>query len=177
MKKQEILSCIRLFLMPVLVILLGLILIINPDSATAFISRVLGGILILIAVAFGISAIAESSGRTVKSIVAVVMAVVGGWLVQNPLALAAWLGRFVGVVLIIDSLQDITELRHFGKTFRLPLILAILGVVLVVMPMTTSRLVFSLCGVAVLIIGAVMLLDRLRNKPRLQSGDDIIDAE
>jgi len=177
MKKQDILSYVRLFLAPVLVMLLGLILIVNPDSATAFVSKVLGGILILICIAFGIGAIFEPQGRTVKAIVAVVLAIVGGWLVRNPLALAAWLGRFIGVLLIVDSLQDIAQLRRFGKRYLLPLILAIVGVVLVVMPLTTSRLMFSACGVAVLVIGIIMLLDRLKSKPRLKSGDDIIDAQ
>ena len=177
MKKQEILSYIRLFLAPVLVMLLGLILIINPDSATVLISKILGGIIILIAIGFGVSAIFDSKGRSVKAITSVVMAIVGGWLVNNPLALAAWLGRFIGVLLIIDGLQDIGELRRFGKTFLLPLIVTIVGAVLVLMPMTTSRLVFTLCGVVVLIIGAAMLLDRMRSKPRLKSRSDIIDAE
>jgi len=177
MKKQEILSYIRLFLAPVLVMLLGLILIVNPDSATAFVSKIMGSIIILIGVGFGISAIFEKKGRSAKAITAVVMAVAGGWLVNNPLALAAWIGRFIGVLLIIDGIQDILELRRFGKTFLMPLIVAIVGVILVVMPMTTSRLVFTLCGIVVLIIGAAMLLDRLKSKPRLKTAGDIIDAE
>lgn len=177
MKKQELISMIKLFLAPVLVILLGFILIFNPDSATALISKLLGGIIILIGVASGISAIFEKKGRTAKAIVAVVMALVGGWLVNNPLALAAWIGRFIGVLLVIDGLQDIQELRKCGKTFLLPLIVAVVGVVLILMPMTTSRLVFTICGVVVLVIGAAMLLDRLKSRPRLKSAGDIIDAE
>lgn len=177
MKKQEILSYIRLFLAPVLVMLLGLILIINPDSATALISKTLGTIIILIGVGFGISAIFEKKGRTPKAIAAVVLAVAGGWLVNNPLALAAWIGRFIGVLLIIDGVQDIMELRRFGKTFLMSLIITVVGAVLVLMPLTTSRLVFTLCGVVVLVIGAAMLLDRLKSRPRLKSAGDIIDAE
>ena len=92
MKKAEILSYIRLFLAPVLVMLLGLILIVNPDSATALISKILGTVIILIGIGFGLSAIFEKRGRSAKSITAVVMAIVGSWLVNNPLALAAWLG-------------------------------------------------------------------------------------
>lgn len=177
MKKQEILSYIRLFLAPVLVMLLGLILIVNPDSATALISKVLGTIIIVIGIGFGIGAIVNAKGRTARAITAVVMAVAGGWLVNNPLALAAWIGRFIGVLLVIDGLQDIIELRKFGKSFLLPLIIAVVGAVLVVMPLTTSRLVFTLCGIVVLIIGAAMLFDRLKTRPRLKSADDIIDAE
>lgn len=177
MKKQDILSYIRLFLAPVLVMLLGLILIVNPDSATALISKVLGTIIIVIGIGFGIGAIVNAKGRTARAITAVVMAVAGGWLVNNPLALAAWIGRFIGVLLVIDGLQDIIELRKFGKSFLLPLIIAVVGAVLVVMPLTTSRLVFTLCGIVVLIIGAAMLFDRLKTRPRLKSADDIIDAE
>ena len=119
----------------------------------------------------------KKSGAKALIIAAIVLAVAGGWLGSHPLALAAWLGRFIGVLLIIDGLQDIGELRRFGKTFLLPLIVTIVGAVLVLMPMTTSRLVFTLCGVVVLIIGGAMLLDRMRSKPRLKSRSDIIDAE
>ena len=177
MKKEEILSYIRLFLIPVLVMVLGLILIFNPDSATVLISKILGSVIILIGIASGVSAIFNERGRSAKAITAVVMAIVGGWLVNNPLALAQWISRFIGVLLVINGLQDIGELRRFGKTFLLPLIVAIVGVVLVVMPMTTSRLIFTLCGIVVLIIGGAMLLDRLKSKPRLKSRSDIIDAE
>lgn len=177
MKKDDIFSLIRLILAPVMVILLGLILIVNPDSATALISKVLGWILIGIAVGIGLSAVFKDSGRIGKGIAAVLFAVAGGWLVKNPLALAAWIGRFIGVLLIIDGLQDIANLRKVGKSFLMPLIATAVGVILVVMPMTTSRLVFTLCGIVVLLIGVGMLLERLKGKKRLsEPKDDIIDA-
>ena len=177
MKKDEIFSLLRLILAPVLVIALGLVLIWNPDSATALISRILGWILICIAVGIGLSAVFQESGRVGKGIAAVLFAVAGGWLVRNPLALAAWIGRFVGVLLVIDGLQDIANLRRAGRRFMMPLIATAVGVILVVMPMATSRLVFTLCGVVVLVIGVGMLLERLKGKKRLESSkDDIIDA-
>lgn len=177
MKKEEVLSYIRLFLAPVLVMVLGLILIFNPDSATALISKLLGGVIILIGIGSGVSAIFNKKGRGAKAITAVVMAIVGGWLVNNPLALAQWISRFIGVLLVINGIQDIGELRRFGKTFLMPLILTVVGAVLILMPMTTSRLVFTLCGIVVLILGTAMLLDRLKSKPRLKTSGDIVDAE
>jgi len=177
MKKEDIISYIRLFLPPVLVMLLGLILIFNPDSATALISKLLGGVIILIGIGSGVSAIFSKKGRGAKAITAVVMAIVGGWLVNNPLALAQWISRFIGVLLVINGIQDIGELRRFGKTFLMPLILTVVGAVLILMPMTTSRLVFTLCGIVVLILGTAMLLDRLKSKPRLKTSGDIVDAE
>lgn len=177
MKKEDIFSVIRLILAPVLVIVLGLVLIFNPDSASAFISKLLGWILICIGVGVGLSAVFKDNARVFKGIVAVIFAVAGGWLVKNPLALAAWIGRIIGVLLVIDGVQDIVTLRKVGKTFLMPLIVTVVGVILVVMPMATSRLVFSLCGIVVLIIGVGMLLERLKTKKRLQEPkDDIIDA-
>lgn len=179
MKKQEIISLVKLLLAPVLVILLGLILIINPDSATALISKALGTVIILVGVGFGISAVFEKKGRAAKSIAAVVLAITGGWLVNNPLALAAWIGRIIGILLIIDGVQDIGELRKCGMTFRMPLLVTVIGAVLLLVPMTTSRLVFALIGVVVLVVGVAMLLDRLKGKKRLNQpkNPDIIDAE
>lgn len=177
MKKEDIFSLIRLILAPVLVILLGLVLIVNPDSAAALIAKILGWILICIAVGIGLSAVFQESGRIGKGIAAVLFAVAGGWLVRNPLALAAWIGRFIGVLLVLDGLQDIANLRKTGRRFLMPLIATAVGVILLVMPMTTSRLVFTLCGIVVLIIGVGMLLERLKGKKRLEGPkDDIIDA-
>lgn len=177
MKKDEIISIIRLLLAPVLVIVLGLVLIFHPDSASALISKILGWILICIGVGVGISAVFRDSARIFKGIVAVIFAAVGGWLVKNPLALAAWIGRIIGALLIIDGVQDMANLRKVGKGFLMPLTVTVVGAILVLMPMTTSRLVFSLCGIVVLIVGVGMLLERLKGKKRLDGPkDDIIDA-
>lgn len=177
MKKQDILSLLKLLLAPVLVMILGLILIVNPDSASALISKILGWVIIAAAICLGVSAIFNESGRIGKGICAVALAVIGGWLVSNPLALAAWIGRIIGILLVIDGIQDILELRKQGMSFLLPLIVTIVGAVLVLMPMTTSRIVFSACGVVVLIIGIGMLVERLKGKKRLSPPkDDIIDA-
>lgn len=177
MKKDDIFSLIRLLLAPVLVILLGLVLIFNPDSASALISKVLGWIIIAVGIGFGISAVFNQTGRIGKGICAVILAVAGGWLVNNPLALASWIGRIIGILLVIDGIQDILHLRREGKTFLMPLIVTIVGAVLVLMPMATSRIIFILCGIVVLVIGIAMLLDRLKGQRRLKGTDnDIIDA-
>lgn len=177
MKKNDILSWTRLLLAPVLVILLGLLLLVNPDSASALISRLLGWLLAILAVGFGIAALVSDRGRTGKVIAAIALAVGGGVLTRNPLLLASFAGRVVGILLMIDGVQDILNARRRGVRFLLPMIVTVMGAVLVLMPMTASRLVFSLCGLVVMIIGIMMLLDRLR-KPRLSGGkSDIIDAE
>lgn len=178
MKKEDIFAKIRVFLAPVLVILLGLTLLFNPDSASALISRIIGGVLGLIAIGFGISAIASPRGRAGKVVCSIAFAVVGGWLGSNPLLLASWFGRIAGILLLVDGVQDILNCRRLGTGFLFPVLVTLLGLVLVLLPMTASRLIFALCGLIVLIVGAAMLLNRLRGKRRLQEPEDpnIIDA-
>ena len=176
MKKETIYSLIRVLWAPAALILLGAVLLFNPDSASAFISKLLGWALIAVGIGFGIAAIADKNGRTGKAIAAVALAVVGGWLTKNPLALAAWVGRIVGILLVIDGVQDMIQLKNQGQRFLLPLIVSVVGAVLILLPLTTTRLVFSLCGIVVLVLGIVMLLDRLKDCKKLNSGDDIIDA-
>lgn len=178
MKKEDIISKVQLFLIPVLIIALGLVLLFNPDSASALISRILGGILGLTAICFGISALVNTKGRAGKVIGAVVCALIGGWLGTHPLVLAAWIGRVIGIVLVIDGFQDIMSSRRQGTSFLFPAIVALVGVILVLMPMTASRLLFSICGLVVLIVGVVMLLERIRGGKRLREPKDpnVIDA-
>lgn len=175
MKKNDVLSLVRLLLAPVVVILLGLVLLVNPDTASVLISKLLGALLAVLAVGCGIAALVSPQGRTGKVVCAILLAVAGGVLSRNPLWLASFAGRVVGILLLIDGLQDIFAARGRGVRFLMPVVVTLLGAILVLMPMTASRLVFSLCGLVVTVVGIVMLLDRLR-KPRLKDGGDIIDA-
>lgn len=178
MKNNQILFKIQLLLAPVLVILLGLLLLLNPDSASALIAKLLGWLILAIGIGFGIAALVSSQGRTGKVIAAAALCAAGSFLSRNPLVLAAWVGRLVGILLLLDGIQDILHAYKRGARFLLPLIVAVIGAVLILMPMTTSRVVFSLCGLVVLFIGIAMLLDRLRRKS-LPGGDgdpNIIDA-
>ena len=177
MKKQDILSLLQLLLVPVLLVLLGFILLVNPDAASAMISRIIGYALILAAIGTGLTAVFSSS-KIPKGILAVMLAVFGGWLVANPLMLAAWIGRFLGVLILINSIPDLIYARKHGGRALFNLIAALAGGTLILLPLTASRLVFSLCGGVVLIIGVLMFLDRIRSRRWLPEGDDpnIIDA-
>jgi len=178
MKKQEFFSILRFLLAPILVIALGLLLLIHPDSASVLLSRLLGGLLTLLGIGFGIAALFRDRGRIGGLITAAALLIFGGVLSANPLLLAAFAGRVAGLLLVIDGLGDMVQAHRRGVRFLLPLLVTILGGILVLLPMTASRLVFSLCGLAVTVIGVFMLLDRLRLR-RLNGGDEdpnIIDA-
>ena len=181
MKKENISSLVSRFLMPVLLMVLGLVLLFNPDTASALIARLLGLTLVAVGIILGVSAISSPGGQAGKGIASVLFVVVGGWLAGNPLMLAAWIGRLVGILLVIGGLQDISQCRRRGVRFVMPLVTAIVGAELILLPMTTSRVVFSLCGLVVLVIGGAMFLDRLRGSKRLEGQEEpedpnIIDA-
>lgn len=178
MKKEDFFGKLQLLLTPVLIILLGLVLVFCPDSASALIARLLGWALSLVAIGLGVAAIVSAQGRTGKVIGAIVCAVIGGWLGSNPLVLAAWFGRIIGIVLVLDGVQDILNSMRQGRRFLLPILVTLVGVVLILMPMTASRLIFSVFGIVILVIGVVMLLDRLKGNKRLNGPQDpnIIDA-
>lgn len=163
---------------PVAVILLGLVLIVCPDIATALAARILGWILTIIGIGFGIAAIIDRDHAVRKGITAVVFACAGGWLTANPLVLAAWLGRLMGLMITARGVRDLMLCASRGYSRILALITAAVGVVLIVLPMTTSRLVFAVCGIVVLLLGIGMLLDRLKHLHYLPQGKDrnIIDA-
>lgn len=178
MKKQDILSTVQLFLAPVLVILLGLLLLINPDSASVLLSKLMGGLLILVAVIVAVAALFSQQRRVFKLVCAFLILNCGIVLTRNPLLLASFAGRVVGLLLFIDGFADLLNAHRGGIRGLMPLLVTILGGILILMPMTASRLIFSLCGLAVTVIGIFMLLDRLRYR-RLPGHDDdpnIIDA-
>ena len=169
---------IKWLITPVILMILGLVLLLSPDSATTLVAQILGWILVAIGVGCVISAIGDRIGVVGKVLAALVFCGVGSWMILRPLALAAWIGRFVGVLLMIQGIQDILYLRSRHGSLFLPIVTAIVGAVLVVLPMTTSRLVFSVIGGVVLVIGIVMLIQRIRLRKLLEEPDDpnIIDA-
>ena len=177
MKKRELLPLLYQLASPVLVMVLGLILLVSPDTASALISKILGWCLTLVGVGIGIWAIADRSGAVGKGVAAVLCVVTGGWLSAHPLLLAAGIGRFFGILIAIRGIRDLLLARDRGQSNTLAVITTVVGAVLVLLPMTTSRLVFRICGIVILAIGAAMLVQRLKENRYLPGGkNDIIDA-
>ena len=177
MKKNDIFPLVQLYLAPVLVILLGVLLLINPDSASVLISLLLGGILTILGIVVGVGFL-FGARKPGKLVMALGLLAAGSILSRNPLLLASFAGRIIGLLLLVDGIGDLVNARRQGIRGLMPLVVTVLGAVLTLMPMSASRLVFSLCGLLVAIVGVMMLLDRIRRR-RLPGGDKdrkIIDA-
>ena len=175
MKRWDLSSLLYRIAWPAALVVMGLILMLNPDSLSARISTVLGWGLVLGGVCFVAAAVLNRFG-TLRSILgALVCLTLGSWLLRHPLVLAAGIGRIAGILLLIRGGQEWFDSRY-PRGRLLAAAAAVLGVVLIVMPMTASRVVFSLCGLAVLAVGAVMLVERLRDPGGPKNPPDIIDA-
>ena len=177
MKKRDILSLLYQLASPAALMVLGLILFLSPDSASALIAKLIGWGLTLVGIAVGIAAIVDRKGAVGKGVAAVLCVLAGGALSANPLILAAGIGRLLGILIAARGLRDLFLARNNGYGQPLALITTIVGILLILLPMTTSRLVFRICGIVILLIGGAMLLERLKNHRYLEGGDkDIIDA-
>lgn len=177
MKKRDIFSLVYQLASPVALMLLGLVLILNPDTASALIARILGWAMVLTGVGIGIAAIFSRHGQVGKGVMAVGCVSIGGFLMRNPLVLAAGIGRLLGILLILRGGRDVMLSKRRGHGQILAMAVTAIGVALTVLPMTTSRLVFSGIGAVVLVIGIAMLLDRLKDRDLLEDRDpNIIDA-
>lgn len=176
MKQADILFWLRQLAMPVIIMLLGAILLVYPDSAAIVIATLLSYILLLGGICYGAYGIlGPNSRRTTRLITAAFCLMLGSALLANPLLLARNLGRVLGLILAIEGAENLFK-HSVSKTMA---ILTLAGaVVLLLAPMTASRLVFSLCGLILLVIGIAQLLERLRRRRIGRGNDDpnIIDA-
>lgn len=177
MKKHDILPVLYQLASPLALILLGLILLVSPDTAAVLISRIIGWGFFAVGIGFGIAALVSRGGDVGKIIAAAACIGLGSFLTAHPLWLARWIGRVLGILLMLRGGRDFFQSRLREGKF-LSLVCAVLGVVLTVLPMTVSRWVFSLCGLVMVAVGVVMVLERLKERKYLEGGDDpnIIDA-
>ena len=188
MNKKYIASLLGIVGIPALMILLGLILLISPDSASALASKLLGWVLTLYGLGYGLFGFfATPAKRAVRVLWALVFLALGIFLLRNPLFLAESLGRLVGLFLTlrgIGSLSEAMRLKRDGlphlHRMTASLITMVCGVILIVLPLTASRLLFGICGGVMAVVGIINLLSRLEEIKRLKEPENnpkIIDAE
>ncbi len=178
MKKYDFFSLLRLLAAPALTVLMGLVLLLSPDTATALVSRLLGWVFLLLAVADGFSA---RAGDKKKILRAVIVGIIGVWVLLNPLSLAKSLGRVLGLTFFIWGSGSIRKNYRDRLTPGIVAAgaVALLGIALFLVPMTATRLVLNIAGIVIIGIGVADGYDRLYGKKMLNDGDDpnIIDVE
>lgn len=176
MKKNSISAFVSRFATPAVLILLGLVLIFCPDTASALISKVAGWGLMMAGIIVAVAMVVDRNWSVSRILTILVLAALGRWLMTHPLAWAAWGGRIIGILLLLRGIRDFTQ-SAFAQGKVLSVVTAVLGLVLILLPMTASRMVFSLCGVVILVVGGGMLAERIWEKKNWEDDDpNIIDA-
>lgn len=176
MKKREILDLLYELGSAIGLILAGLVLTFCPDVASALVSRLLGWCITLVGIGFGIGALVNRTKAISRGVTAVGLACIGGFLSANPLVLAAFLGKVMGLLILLRGLRELFLAGRRGYGHILGLLITAAGGALILLPMTASRLVFSGCGLVILISGVLMLLEKLRHRQLPPGKPDIIDA-
>lgn len=175
MNKREMTGFFRDNLLHILLVVFGLVLVLDPDGAAALVTKLLGWVLVAVgAVQLVVPALEKrtiSAGLWVGGGVLILGGVI---LLSRPLILANLIGRVLGVLLLVEGLQNI---RRSGKVLAAVTIVA--GVVLILMPRTLTQTLFAICGIVLMVIGAVHIVSWLRGTRFLEQGGDpnIIDAD
>lgn len=176
MKNRKFSGILSQFATPVVLIALGLVLIFCPDTASALISKVAGWGLMMAGIIVAVAMVVDRNWSASQILTGIVLVGLGRWLMTHPLAWAAWGGRIVGLLLLLRGIRDFSQ-SAFTQGKVLSAVTALLGLVLILMPMTASRMVFSLCGVVILVVGGGMLAERVWEKKNWDDDDpNIIDA-
>lgn len=173
MKKETVFFFFRQLFVPAVVCLLGLSMLLRPDSASALIGKVLGWGLLIAGGYYALTAIVTHRDLLHNILFGAVALVLGCRLLRDPLMLASLSGTLVGVTLLLLGLG---ELKTGSRT--LPGWLIAGGVALILLPLTVSRLLIRIAGAVILVLGITTGVSHLRH-PRLSHGDDdpnIIDA-
>ena len=160
----------------VLMLLIGLLFLLFPDSAVAL--TTFGLALLLIAIG-GVSAVRMLffNHRELSDWFYTIGGLgLGIYLFLDPMSLADSLGRFLGLFLLIQGMSNLRRSRtDWGKA--LGIITALGGIILFLIPRTLVNTLLALVGLILLVIVGVNLLGALRGG-RLEEPRDpnIIDA-
>ena len=177
MNTKKIEKFIQNFGLQALTIAAGLILLLNPDGATALVTKIIGwGLVIGAAIRLIRLATTDRLRWGMDAFLTGAALCLGVILLARPLILADLIGRFFGILLLMEGLRN---LRAGG--LRLGAVLTTLaGLLLMFIPRTLTNTLLGVCGIVLVFIGIVNLVEQLRDVKRLRSGSapaGIIDAE
>ena len=165
-----------------LMILCGVILVLKPDTASALLSAVAGWVLIAVGVAALIGGFTGSSGGSI--VTGAVLLLSGAWLHRNPLMIASVLGFVVGFLVLRQGLRAMGDAQRSKRNggFWIPgavlaVLEALVGVRLILSPLSISRLVLSIGGIVLIVIGVCNLIAHYRSIRHIPEPGGIIDAD
>jgi len=167
---------LKFWIKPVLTCALGLVLLFRPGSLTAAIAKAIGILLALVGCGKLVGVFFGSNKKLDFLTVAgsIILILLGFSVIKNPVGLESRLVRLIGILLALQGIRGFVDSLAPHSSVTATLSCAV-GGILILMPVTASRLVVMICGIVVLLIGIGMVLDGLKNGGP-GGDDDIIDA-
>ena len=167
----------------ILMIVFGAVLVMNPDSASAMVSAILGWGLFVIGAVLVVGGFLD--GRDGGSIgQGVLFLLVGSWLRRNPLMIAKVVGVLLGLTAVQHgwrALENAQRSKRNGGFWVPGAVLAavelLVGVRLIFSPLSVSRVVLTIAGIAMVVCGVWELISRNREKKYIPGTPNIIDAD
>lgn len=176
-------SLFRLESGSVIMIVVGILLAIKPDLASAAVSAVLGWMLILAGVAALLAGFVGKLGLR-PILMGAFLLICGSWLHRNPLMIASIIGTLLGILALsqgMGALRDALCIKRRGGSWvpngLLAALMLLLGLRLILSPLTVSRLVMTVAGIIMVICGACNLAAHNRALRCIQEDSGIIDAD
>lgn len=167
----------------ILTILCGVILVLKPDTASALLAAVAGWALIAVGVAALIAGFAGDFGAG-SVVTGAVLLLAGAWLHRNPLMIASVLGFVVGFLVLRQGIRAMKNAQYSKRNGGLwipgavlAVVEALIGVRLMLSPLSISRLVLSIVGVVLIAIGACTLAAHYKSMRYIPEPGGIIDAD
>lgn len=167
----------------ILTILCGVILVLKPDTASALLAAVAGWALIAVGVAALIAGFAGDFGAG-SVVTGAVLLLAGAWLHRNPLMIASVLGFVVGFLVLRQGIRAMKNAQYSKRNGGLwipgavlAVVEALIGVRLMLSPLSISRLVLSIVGVVLIVIGVCNLVAHYRSVRYIPKSGGIIDAD
>ena len=173
--KKKLSSWLQSSLGSLCMLVFGIVLLIHPDLGSAAVAAVISWVLIAAGALWLLISIATGIGLR-GMLPGMLVLVAGLYLLNNPLSLASLLGLCLGIYIGVQGIFQLMDALAMGKgwePFRLiyALALLVLGTVLILFPLSTSRFVMTACGIGMVICAGVnLLLGKKPDKP------DVVDA-
>lgn len=171
----------------ILLLVIGLLLVVFPGTATQVVLRVIGVLVLVYAVyrvAFLLACYVRDAGFTFLLICELLLATCGVILIVNPVGALAFLTSAAGLYLLIDcGVQLYRAVMWSGRNvlgILFPAVGIVFGLFLLLYPTNAANISAILCGIALLLEGAERLILRLLHraaKPKVSLKSEYIEAE
>lgn len=184
--KEKIQKLFRYEVGSIVMILFGLFLLLNPDFGSAAIATILSWVLIICGAVGALIGVLNWPTLGFSGIIGSAVAVIAGiYLRHNPLMLAGLLGILLGILLAsqgFGALRDALRIKRGGGSFLPGLILGIvmlaLGIYLILCPLATTRFVWTIAGIAMIVCGVANLIAHYKASKYIPGKNNtVIDAD